>query len=720
MALVSVAACPSLAAQKPSSSKEPSAKTKPAAAPSEAISIEVLTASALKSVVVIKHFGRDGREDGVGAGFIISEDGLIATSLHVIGEARPITVQLADGKRHEVMEVFASDRNFDLAIIRIAGRKLPALPLGDSDSLKQGAAVIALGNPLGLEHSVVRGVVSARREVEGVEMIQVAIPIEPGNSGGPLLDLKGRVHGVLTLKSAMTRNLGFAMPANLLKSLLEKPNPVQMGRWLTIGALSAREWQPLFGARWNQKAGRIQVEGEGRGFGGRSLCLSQKAVPERPYEVAVSVRLHDEAGAAGLVFAADGGDRHYGFYPSGGQLRLTRFEGPNVFSWSILKQMPSDHYRPGDWNHLRVRVEAEKILCYVNGELVAQSDDEALKAGQVGLAKFRDTRAEFKGFKIGTNVSEIALRHLSDLITRPKIERDAEPVALQQRARELEQEAARLRREAATLHREIVLAELARALDGPEQKIDLLRAALLVSLLDNAELEIEPYRQQAADMAREISARLPAQAGEASKLAALRNYLFAENGFHGSRSDYYNRANSYLDRVLDDREGLPITLSILFMDLAQRIGLDGVSGLPLPGHFMVAFKPKEGPEQIIDVFNGGKILSRSETQDRIVEATGEGFRDADYRRATKREIIVRMLRNLLGIAQRGDSAAEVLRYLDVLVALSPDSAPDRLSRAGLRLKTGDTAGAKEDFKWLLDNKPAGVDLERIAEFHRAL
>jgi S1-C subfamily serine protease/regulator of sirC expression with transglutaminase-like and TPR domain len=704
------------AAQKPAS-----AKGKPTAVSAEAASIEVLTASALKSVVVIRHFGRDGKEDGVGAGFVISEDGLIATSLHVIGEARPITVQLADGRQHEVTEVFASDRNFDLAIIRIAASKLPALPLGDSDTLKQGAAVIALGNPLGLERSVVRGVVSARREVEGVEMIQVAIPIEPGNSGGPLLDLKGRVHGILTLKSAMTRNLGFAMPANLLKTLLDKPNPVPMSRWLTIGALPPRDWQPLFGARWSQKAGRIQVEGEGKGFGGRSLCLSQKTVPALPYEVAVSVRLNDEAGAAGLVFASDGGERHYGFYPSGGQLRLTRFEGPNVFSWSILKQVPSDHYRPGDWNHLRVRVEPEKILCYVNGELVAESGDETLRSGQVGLAKFRDTRAEFKGFQVGTNISVLSpARQEANPPAQLRTPDATSPIALQQRARELEQEATRLRRQASSLHRQAVLAELSESLEGPEEKIDVFHAALLVARLDNAELDIEPYRQQVDEMAREISARLPAKAEAAARLAALREYLFAENGFHGSRSDYYNRANSYLDRVLDDREGLPITLSLLFIELAQRIGLDGITGLPLPGHFMVAFKPKQGPEQIIDVFNGGKILNRTEAQDRILDATGEGFRDADYRPATKREIIVRMLRNLLGIAQRGDSAAEVLRYLDAIVALSPDSVSDRLGRAQLRLQTGDTAGAKADFKWLLDRQPPGVDLERVAEFYRTL
>lgn len=734
-----LASCGTAWAQKGVAPKKAPARPRSATTTPDTKSIEALTATALKSVVVITHFGRDGKENGVGAGFVISPDGLIATSLHVIGEARPIAVQLADGRRYEVTEVYASDRKFDLAIIRIRGDKLAALSLGDSDELKQGASVVALGNPQGLGHSVVRGVVSARREVEGVEMIQIAIPIEPGNSGGPLLDLEGRVHGILTLKSAVTANLGFAMPAKLLRSLLEKPNPVPMSRWLTIGALNPKDWTPLFGGRWSPKAGRIQVEGAGSGFGGRSLCLSQKAVPDRPYEIAVSVKLDDEAGAAGLVFGSDGADRHYGFYPSAGQLRLTRFDGPNVFSWSILKQVPTEHYRPGDWNHLRVRVEPEKILCYVNGELVTESEDAALKGGQVGLAKFRDTRAEFKGFQISTNklvpvlapattLPESLSRRLqaasgdSDPTLRAELQTQgaAGQNALRQRAQQLEKEADQLRRLASMIHRQAVQGELVKALDGAEDKIDLFHAALLVAKLDNPDLDLEPYRQQMADMANEITAKLPANAKDQTRLTALATYLFAENGFHGSRSDFYNRANSYMNAVLDDREGLPITLAILFMDLAQRIDVDGVSGLPLPGYFMVRQTTSNGADRIIDVFNSGKTLTRSEAQEQVFEATGEGFRDADYRRATKREIIVRMLRNLLGIAERDGSAVDALRYLDVILALSPDSVTDRLNRARLRLQTADGPGAKEDFKWVLDQQPAGVDLERLAEIYRSL
>ena len=93
-------------------------------------------------------------------------------------------------------------------------------------------------------------------------MLQFAIPVEPGNSGGPVLDLAGRVHGVMTLKSAVTANLGLAMPINALKPLLEKPNPVPMERWLTIGRLDPKVWSTVFGGRWTQHAGILGKRGE--------------------------------------------------------------------------------------------------------------------------------------------------------------------------------------------------------------------------------------------------------------------------------------------------------------------------------------------------------------------------------------------------------------------------------------------------------------------------
>ena len=269
--------------------------------PPPAKSVRDLTAEARKSLVTVSHGGRGDTREGTGTGFAISRD-LIATCLHVIGEARAIKAQTWDGKKLTVLAVHASDRKRDLAILKIKDGNLTPLPLGDSAKLLQGESVIALGNPMGLTGSVVEGVLSARREMELGEMLQLAIPVEPGNSGGPVVDRQGRVHGIMTMKSTITANLGFAMPVNLLKPLITTPNPVPMDQWLTIGALNNNEWEPLMGAQWRQRAGRITVKERGSGFGGRSLCLSRLKAPALPYEMEVMVKLNNEAGAAGPGF----------------------------------------------------------------------------------------------------------------------------------------------------------------------------------------------------------------------------------------------------------------------------------------------------------------------------------------------------------------------------------------------------------------------------------
>ena len=243
------------------------------ASPMTSTTMQDLVARVKPSVVVVTFSGRENDRQGLGSGFVVSSDGLIATNLHVIGEARPISVQLSDGRKFDVIAIEATERHHDLALLRIDAKDLPALPLGNSDELKDGEAIVAIGNPLGLERSVVAGVLSGRREVDGRTMLQIAMPIERGNSGGPVLDLEGRVHGLVTLKSLKTDNLGFAAPVNQLKPLIEKPNPVAMAKWLTIGVLDPDLWKPLPGGRWRQRAGRVQVDGRGGGLGGRCVCL---------------------------------------------------------------------------------------------------------------------------------------------------------------------------------------------------------------------------------------------------------------------------------------------------------------------------------------------------------------------------------------------------------------------------------------------------------------
>ena len=168
--------------------------------PTSTIDVEEIVKSSRDAVVSITVAGRDGKQQGMGTGFVISPDGLIATNMHVLGEARPIQVEFPGGKKFDVAAVHASDRALDLAILKIEAKDLPKLSLRDGSAARQGEPIVVMGNPQGLRYSVVSGVVSGVRKFDEREMIQLALPVEPGNSGGPVLDARGRVIGIVTMK----------------------------------------------------------------------------------------------------------------------------------------------------------------------------------------------------------------------------------------------------------------------------------------------------------------------------------------------------------------------------------------------------------------------------------------------------------------------------------------------------------------------------------------
>ncbi len=697
----------------------------------KAKTVEEIAAQLKPSVCVITARGREAKRENLGTGFVVSADGLIATNAHVIGEGRAVAVEFADGRKFDAVAIHAHDAKRDMAVIKIDAKDLKPIPLGDSDTLKDGQAVIALGNPKGLKHSVVSGVVSGTREIDGRKMIQIAIPVEPGNSGGPLVDLFGRVHGIVTLKSIVTDNLAFAGSVNELKPLLKKPNPVPMAAWATIGALDPDEWKAELGARWTQRAGRIRVDGTGTGFGGRSYCVFQREAPKVPFEVSVTVKLDDEKGAAGLIVRHDG-DKHYGFYPSGGKLRLTRFDGPDVFNWKILNDAASQFYKPGEWNTLRVRVEKGKTLCYVNDQLAAETDDVAIDGARVGLAKFRDTQAEFKNFRVGASLagtpedSKDVLKLLADfekakasdpaaVIGKLAAKKSSGDV-LRERAKDLERQAAELKALAHRVQERRVYDELLSVLKQPDDKTDLMHAALLLAKLDNEDVDVAAYRAEIDRMAAKVTATLPKDPDDAAKLAALNKYLFEVRGYHGSRGDYYTRSNSYLNEVMDDREGLPITLCVIYMELARRVGVP-VAGIGLPGHFVARHMPAKGDGKFIDVYERGELFTADEAKKRT---GGEDLPEEVLKPVTKKQIITRMLHNLLRVAQGEQDVDGGLRYVNGIIMLDPEAGQTRMMRAGMLLSKGLKREAIADVDYLIEHPPADVDLKRLHRLRQSL
>ncbi len=690
-----------------------------------------------KSVVVISFSDRDGKTHGMGSGFILREDGLIATNLHVIGEARPISVRTFEGKTYPVESIYAHEKSQDLAILKITAQGLAVLELGDSDTLVQGQPVVAVGNPQGLEHSVVAGVVSGlRQDISGMSMIQLAIPIEPGNSGGPLVDLAGKVHGLLTIKSLVTDNLGYAVMINSLKPLLADPNPIAMSKWLTIGSVNPRRWTVPGDVRWTQRAGRIHVSGQGNGIGGRSLCLSTTKRPELPFEVGVSVKMDEADGAAGLVLFHTA-DTHYGFYPSSGKLRFTRFDGPTVYEWNVLWEEARPEYQDGEWNHLKVRIEADRIQCFCNDQLVHESLDTKYRTGEVGIAKFRHTTAKFKGFAVGAQlesqappqelVADAAAQISLLSRSRPPLADQIAPLlekpetlhaALEAQALALEQSAKRLRQLSREVHSARHRKQLVEVLSAPEDEIDLARAALLIAAIDNPEVEVADSLQTLDDLAGDFLKSVPETLTEPEKLQAFHCFLFEEQGFHGSRVNYYNPSNSYLNETIDDREGLPITLSVVYMALAKRVGLH-VEGVGLPGHFVVRHVPKMGEPTLIDPYDRGQTLTLAKAEALVTES-GRTWEESALATQTSKQIVVRMLRNLIGLVDPAKDPEAGLRYVETILAIEPDSIPDQGFKAFLCYQTERLEEGVEITEHLIEIGSPEVLIDRVQQLQDML
>jgi len=171
---------------------------------------------------------RQNEQHGIGTGFIINEEGYVLTNQHVIDGASKITVNLNGNKKY-LARVVGQDYDLYLAVLKIdAQEKLATLKMGDSDAIRVGEWVVAIGNPYGLDHTVTAGVVSAKGRPIQIEnrvyknLIQTDAAINPGNSGGPLLSTKGEVIGINTAVDAQAQGIGFAISINTAKEVLDE------------------------------------------------------------------------------------------------------------------------------------------------------------------------------------------------------------------------------------------------------------------------------------------------------------------------------------------------------------------------------------------------------------------------------------------------------------------------------------------------------------------
>jgi regulator of sirC expression with transglutaminase-like and TPR domain len=257
----------------------------------------------------------------------------------------------------------------------------------------------------------------------------------------------------------------------------------------------------------------------------------------------------------------------------------------------------------------------------------------------------------------------------------------------------------------------------AESLREPDERIDLARSALLIAAEEYPALDIDRYLTRLDALAGEVAPRLAGARSASERVAVLNRFLFAEHGFAGNREHYEDPRNSFLNEVLDRCAGIPITLSLVYMEVARRAGVE-VHGVGFPGHFLVKHGEKDAI--VVDAFFQ-TVLTHEECQVRLAAVLGAEARlrpELHLRKATAREILVRLLGNLKVLYVRSADFGRALACCERILLVAPD-APHELRDRGLVYEKLECFGAAaadlERFLELApDDESAGAVRERLA------
>jgi regulator of sirC expression with transglutaminase-like and TPR domain len=253
------------------------------------------------------------------------------------------------------------------------------------------------------------------------------------------------------------------------------------------------------------------------------------------------------------------------------------------------------------------------------------------------------------------------------------------------------------------------------AMLAAREPIPLARGALLIAKDEYPELDLEKYLDELAALAREAEPAVRAAESTVEKIQSLSDFLFTRKGFEGNRDQYGDPRNSFLNEVLERHLGIPISLSVLYIEVGRRLGLN-LYGVSFPTHFLVKAVDDRG-ELIIDPFNEGTILDLDEIRARLQQIYRQPVEvHPDMLKPVGgRQILARMLRNLKNIYAQGTDWQRVLSALDRILMLDPRSLEELLERAVLYEKMECFGAALDDFQSFLTQAPEHPACENVRE-----
>jgi regulator of sirC expression with transglutaminase-like and TPR domain len=246
--------------------------------------------------------------------------------------------------------------------------------------------------------------------------------------------------------------------------------------------------------------------------------------------------------------------------------------------------------------------------------------------------------------------------------------------------------------------------QLAKLVRSPDSTFDIAECALIVAQHEYPSLDIPAYLRQLDHIAERLRMRLPADAAKPHIVSMLNHYLFRELGYAGNLDDYYDPRNSFLNDVIDRRVGIPITLSILYIEIGRRVGVT-LQGISFPGHFLAKCVTDQGVI-VLDPFNKGASLSESDLRERLRQSGAPNSvatpLPALLRPATPHEILVRLARNLKGIYVAAKDLEKAVALSNLILCLDPLDAKELRDRAIIYHKLFCFRAALADYKRLVE------------------
>ncbi|MEM1443710.1 MAG: S1C family serine protease, partial [Verrucomicrobiota bacterium] len=410
---------------------------------------ETVAPAVADSFVTVLQLDFDGELLATGSGAIL-DDGLVVTCFHTIGEGRPLELHLPDGSVVAPTEIVSFDPISDIAILRYAeGAAASGLSLS-LDSPLIGQPVAAMGNPGGDPGLFVTGVIAGEPiTVAGQEVLPLSMAIEQGNSGGPVVDVTGKLVGIVSLKDLRRPGIGYAIPATEIQRLLEETDDVSFDEWMTRNCLPADRWSPDWVSDWSGRGSRVHVQRSSerglpfrfcRAVGEPVDALASGELPEERARV-VSVEVEVSPGRiSGIAFGDANEDSYYAWSVRGDQSlvfgRVDRIAG----TVESLERFPFPaHLGGATMVPLAIEYDGQRVMGFAGG----------IECGSLALSDLDGSIDDFWGglsLSLGT---EASFQNYVECVAAPgKIGLGGEFAEDQQKIQFLEEQLQRMRREA--------------------------------------------------------------------------------------------------------------------------------------------------------------------------------------------------------------------------------------------------------------------------------